>query len=165
MRKFRLLTMEKGDNCLIFSFAMVLGMDPDLLQVKIGHDGLKDVGGTKPCGYHMQELIDVALHVGYAVTPIEAFPASRIPGRQDDFEINFKPDNGTRFLRYLYDNQGVLAGKSKSGIGHAIAWDGDYVYDPKGQVCTISQHKGLDIQTFWMISKIKTDFGAESNQL
>lgn len=154
----KLIRSTKSWNCVLAAAAMVLGTTVQELEEIIGHDGseiinpeLKPPGDRK--GFHMQEIIDAANNLGYAVTVIDARPIQTATGR-DKFEINFPNFKSAedRFRHYLDNNIGILCGIAPSGYWHGVAWDGKNVYDPQGRVYSLSDIK-IKVQLFWVFSR------------
>jgi hypothetical protein len=140
---------------------MAMDEDVETLERIIGHDGseiihpeLKSPGNRK--GFHWQEIIDAALVLNYAVVPIEARPIQTATGT-DSHEVKFgdfeTPEE--RLLAYLDNTKGVLTGIAPSGYWHAVAWDGEQVYDPQGRVYSLSDIK-IGIQIYWLFIPIKS---------
>ncbi len=133
-------------NCLAAASAMALGITYNALVNRIGHDGqaiifpdLPDPG--KRQGFHIQEIIDVALDMGFAVTPIEALPYST-PDGQKTFGVNFKIK---RFQNHLKNSRGVITGMKKIWR-HAVYWDG----------VGILESIDMDIDCFYKFTQIKS---------
>jgi len=132
----RLLRMPSGvHQCLVYSLAMLLDEDVDVLIQELGHDGMVKDWPEHPIphcynGHHIQEIIDLVLARGYSLTPIESYP--RYASAMDP--SNWKPvySNGARFLRQISGRRGILIGQYR-GRGHAVAWDGDIIWDPNGK--------------------------------
>ncbi len=140
-------------SCIISAAAMVLDKHPDVIEECIGHDGseiifpeLRDPARRR--GFHVQEIIDCAHVYGYAVTPIEALPISTPDGTLE-YEIKFCKG---RFKSYLKGNIGIITGRTRLW-GHAVAWDGVYVFDPRTGQMDVDGCL-MDIDTFWLFSKI-----------
>lgn len=152
------LIKQSGGSCLIASAAMVLNVDIKTLFEVIGHDGSAVVLPLLPeparrRGYHFQEIIDCALKLDYAVTPIEALPYST-PDGKSEYPIDFQIDNKERLFNYMRNSRGILAGLGRQWR-HAMAWDGKHIYDPRGYVYSLCDCK-IIIDTFWMFNKIKS---------
>lgn len=133
----KLLKMS-GHDCMLYSMAMLLDEDPAALVEAIGHDGKEVLWPQykRPyCyrGYHIQEMIDVALDRGIALVSIECYPRS---GPAPDpsqaqmlWGVQFSQD---RFIEWVTGREALLIGEAKGGGGHACAWDGEIVFDPNG---------------------------------
>lgn len=153
----RLITGPNSWSCLLASAAMVMNKHPDVLAEYIGHDGseivfpdLKDPARRR--GFHVQEIIDCASVYGYAVTPIEALPVST-PDGEREYPVPFMDlGNEVRFRMYLDSHIGIIVGRTRLW-GHAVAWDGSQVYDPRGHITSLDDCK-IDISTFWCFDKI-----------
>ncbi len=141
-------------SCIISAAAMVLDLHPDVVEECIGHNGseiifpeLRDPARRR--GFHVQEIIDCAHAYGYAVTPIEGLPIST-PNGTDEYEVKFRED---RFGYYLKGNIGIITGRTRVWA-HAVAWDGDRVFDPRLFSSIALADCIMDIDTFWLFSKI-----------
>jgi hypothetical protein len=135
--------------CVISAFAMACDVPWIVFLTMIGHNGdaCPYSDPSIRVGFHVQECIEVAQKMGWSCTPIELFPVST-PGNGEEFTIFFGgPDgNWARFLQHLGScKAGVIEGccKRKDGgeVGHAVAWDGTHIYDPKGKIYSFSEHE------------------------
>ena len=111
-------------SCLLDSFSLILGVLPERLIEMIGHDGFKD-------GFHTQELIEVCLQRGHAVTLIERKPSAINPETRQLRYIDFAPRTAAqRFVGALWGKRGVLTGYNSKGNTHAVAWECNRLWDP-----------------------------------
>lgn len=146
-------------SCLATAFAMALEIPLHELISKIGHDGSEIWWPGQPepqCrrAFHIQEMIDAALSCGYAVTEIQAAPATTpalgVPYRRIPFSEG-------RVIAYLQGSRGVIDCMVRNtGRGHAVAWDIDTCFDPNGR--TLNENAMLCeymVKSFWMLSEIK----------
>lgn len=134
--------------------ALAIAMDKPIEEIieMIGHDGSEK---THPdldypyChrGFHHQEMIEVALRQGVATTMIEKVPCA-LP--KEDKNVNafthqdlkmFHPCGEPallRFDRHLYNSIGWIDCRTRSGLGHALAYEGGgdraTIYDPQGDL-------------------------------
>ena len=144
------LLKQSEPNCLLYSFAMVLNVDPKELIDEIGHNG-QEVwwpNRNKPYnlrGYHIQEMIDCCWRRGYAVTPISAMPALGV--LESVQRVWDEKDALNRFESYLNGKKGVLIGSS---FAHACAWDGEKVFDPNGIIYDLSL---FQVKEIWIVSE------------
>lgn len=158
------MPIEIKSGCLLYSFAAVLEVEPDVLIEEAGHDGMEKVWPDlkEPyCykGYHIQEMIDLCMSRGFSVTEIQSMPTSMPPpqaylhmrihqvGPHFCYETNrVRP----RFKAYLKGQQGVLYGQTEKGVTHAWAWDGTHAHDPRSGfgVCCLTD---LKIMTAWLL--------------
>jgi len=133
---------------------MALDVQAGFLIRKLGHDGSRVVRPGLPephcyLGFHVQELISYAWWLGYAVTPFEANPRSSV-GDGAVANIHFPEGNVGRMLAALRQSTGVLTGQSAAtGSHHAVAWDGEKIYNPTGKIETLDQ---FAINTFWRVT-------------
>jgi hypothetical protein len=124
----------------------------------LGHDGsglpYKDTAFR--AGFHPQECIEVAQILGWACTPIELFPKIT-PNYVEERIISFKNGNWARFLRHLnLCTRGVIEGYSpRKNLGHAVAWDGILIYDPRGRTFSFSEHIQFDFipRVLWKVTR------------
>lgn len=131
-------------SCLLACAGMCLNVDQDALAAEIGHDGsdiwwpsLVDPYNRR--GFHIQEIIDCAWARGYSILEINAIPQCRPCASA---EVRNVPVPDTRFMDYLHERVAILGGTLPNGCGHACAWDGQLVYDPRGNITTA---EGLDM--------------------
>lgn len=149
----KLITSPVSWGCSAAALAMVLDEDYDFVIKEIGHDGSEIIhpnllppGCRK--GFHMQELIEVALDLNYPVTPIEVLPVQTATGSDEhivEFPKYYSHEKRLRF--HLRQGKGIIIGKLEK-YWHAVAWDGENVFDPRGQIYPFSDCK-INVATFW----------------
>lgn len=129
--------MPRGvHQCLVYSLAMLLDEDISVLIQELGHDGMDRVfdGPIPHCynGHHIQEIVDVCITRGLSLTPVDYYPryASAL-APQDWRPLYSESLAAERFERLLTGRQGILIGQYQ-GQGHAVAWDGNIIWDPNG---------------------------------
>lgn len=136
-------------SCLLTSFEMALGT-----VIDVGHDGSEVIWKNlqEPyCrrGFHIQEMIDAAWRLGYCCVPVEPSPASQPIPSESPFIIPF--DREARFESYITGRIAVMEGIVKNNQNrHAIAWDGNTIFDPSGNKLTFTNYQ---IETCWLICK------------
>lgn len=150
----KLLKMPEP-QCLLYSAAMVLDLDPEELIQEIGFTGLEVFWPEleKPyCyrGIHPQEIQDCCLVRNRCFVILEADSASGPHGGHPK-KIRTEQQSLARIQAYLTGNTGILIGVNRLGNPHACAWDGSQVYDPNGQIYSIMH---FSLQEFWMIKII-----------
>ena len=126
------------------AFAMALDMPVADLLAAIGHDGSEIIFPSLPdplcrrC-FHVQELIQVALARGLAVTPVELFPELQ-PTEAGPFHktVLYPDNNWQRFEKTIRASLGVIAGTG-ARLGHTVAYDHGRIYDPRGPVYDYSR--------------------------
>lgn len=121
----------------------------------IGHDGSRIIWPNQPeplCreGFHIQELIDVMLRYGFAVTPFEAVPTSKSVDWEIPHKVELPKD---RIEQVIQGNSGVFVGTTLKKIGHAIGWRDNTIHDPAGRIKTLEE---FWIRTFYLLSKIRS---------
>lgn len=132
---------------------MALYTPVEKLIALLGHDGSEIVWPQfdEPLcrrGFHIQELIFIAWrNYSRTVTPFEALPLLQ-SGDGEPLEITTLPDPKDRMRELMPHNSGVLTGLTPNGRPHAVAWDGELVYDPNGLVYPIDRFR---LETFWMV--------------
>lgn len=130
----KLLRMASGvHQCLVYSLAMLLDEEVDVLIQELGHNGMQRVFPGEPphCynGHHMQEIIDVAISRGYSLTLIEFFPRYASSLDPTDWKALYDDKQAEeRFRQRITGRRCLLLSNS-----HACAWDGDIVWDPNGR--------------------------------
>lgn len=131
--------MDEGvHQCLVYSLAMLLDESPDALIQELGHDGMREVFPDYPVphnyqGHHIQEIIELCLNRGIALTPVEFMPRYASAKDPTDWRCLYLPDDASkRFKRLITGRKGILIGRNYKGNGHACAWDGHIVWDPNG---------------------------------
>lgn len=148
-------------TCIATAFAMCLDMEVrDIFDI-LGHDGGEILFEHLPeprCrrGHHVQELIDIAISRGFAVTEIEALPASRYgPGDEHCYLSSAQAE--ARIQRYLDGHSGVLTGQAPNNTYHAVAWDHDskIILDPVGLRYRLDQ-SAMVFDAFWVVQEIKS---------
>ena len=110
----------------------------------IGHDGSEIVFPTLPeplcrrC-FHVQELVQVALSRGFAVTPVELFPVLQ-PTEVGPFRntVLYRDNNWQRFEATIRASRGVIDGTG-ARFGHTVGYGHGRIYDPKGSVYDYSR--------------------------
>lgn len=131
-------------TCLPVAFAIVLDMPVADVLLAAGHDGSEIVfpGLPEPVcrrGFHIQELIDVALARGFAVTPVELFPLLQpVEGSLLQHTIAYRNGNWRRFEETIAQSRGVITGAGFR-CGHAVAYDHGHLFDPDGLVYNYSR--------------------------
>ncbi len=126
------------------AFAMALDTPVADLLAAIGHDGSEVVFPTLPepscrrC-FHIQELIQVALSRGFAVTPVELFPVLQ-PTEVGPFHktVFYADNNWRRFEATIQNSRGVIDGTG-ARLGHVVAYDHGHIYDPRSPVYEYSR--------------------------
>lgn len=129
-------------SCILDAFAMAMDIHPNYIINELGHDGSEILwpGNDDPyCrrGFHIQELIAIAIKNGYSVTEVQTKPLSA-PSIVD----NMAGHKIINVLDVMRGNKGVILMQ-----GHAVAWDGVKVYDPRGMTYdTVG-----DFESFYLI--------------
>ncbi len=155
----KLIRQPNSWSCTLAAAAMVFDSTIEELIKYIGHDGseiivpsLKPPGCYK--GFHIQEIVDVALLFNYALVPIEILPV-QTPTGQHEFAIEkwgLFSSNQSRFDFYFTGERGLLIGKARE-YWHTVAFEEGMIYDPNGTIYNIDDCK-LQIQTLWITTKL-----------
>lgn len=127
-----LLPKPERWQCVPTSFAMVLGVSVADLVTEVGHNGGEQLPGGRR-GHHIQEMIDICLRRGYAVTPIEACPVSQTLSG-NTYHILSIEQCQARLLDAIYSSRGVIEGMGTC-CGHMVAYDHGRIYDPDNGEC------------------------------
>jgi len=116
---------------------MILDIEPEKVVQELGHDGTLKIYPELPepeCfkGVHMQEITDVCVRMGARPVHIMAYPAGKNSFDADVWAV-FPDDVAQgRFSMYASMYSGIMLGVTASGAYHAVAWDTESAYDPKG---------------------------------
>ncbi len=145
-------------SCMPTSVAMALDTDVDTVIRLCGHKG--DALPWPPPfdklreGFHIHEIIDVVwLYFSKTMTPFirepTVTPHDECPERGAVF---VECDSEIRFIKRLWSRQGIMTGVVGE-LGHAVAWDGHRIYDPRGYIYTYTDRDKYryDPDVFWMI--------------
>lgn len=129
--------MQRGQTCLIASLAMVLDKSYDEVVKLIGHDGTEVAyqGAVYPLrGIHTQEAMNLAWGLGLAMVVVETFPqlGAMVGGQVESQLIDGSTRLQARMYTYLDRRRAVLLGLNATGGPHAVAYDGEIVFDPNG---------------------------------
>jgi hypothetical protein len=106
----------------------------DKFLERIGHDGSNIIWPqlAEPLcrrSFHMQECLLAAFGLGYGFT---GFDLRACGGPNADNLITL--DHSERIRELMWFTPGVILGVGRLGINHAVAWDGEKVYDPCGAI-------------------------------
>ena len=125
------LVMSKP-QCVLYSAAMVMDIDVDYLVGILGHDGL-GVENGEMVGIHMQEIQTAYyLMFGEMLSSVELIPVSQ---RKVDLPhyIVCKMAPSKRLTYMIAGHRAILLGENKRGAYHAVAYDGETIFDPVGK--------------------------------
>jgi len=158
----RLQTNPNGWSCLPTSFAMALDISVELMVGLIGHDGSDRPYESKNfrAGFHEQECIRVADSLGFTCTPFELVPTiSPFPDGAEARPILYGPDVSANFIEFYtrtLGRQGVICGCNLLGVGHAVAWTGTRILDPRDKTYQLRDTDMNDFlpRSFWDIRKL-----------
>lgn len=144
-------------GCTLGAAAMLFDIPIKEMLIRVGHDGsaiihpdIKSPGNRK--GFHIQEIISVGFSLGFGLVPIEAAPLQTATGT-DVFDVIIRgyAGNEARMLKNMKGHPGLIMGKL-GAFWHCVAWDGEWVYDPRGIIYSLDDCK-INIQTFWRLVK------------
>ncbi len=130
--------------CMPLAFAAALDIPVADMLTAIGHDGSEIVFPSlaEPLcrrGFHIQELVHVALARRLAVTPVELFPVLQPTETGPFHRVVLYPDNNwRRFDAVIQGSRGVIDGTG-ARLGHMVAYDHGRIYDPRGSVYDYSR--------------------------
>jgi len=157
---------DKG-LCLPTSFAMALDVPVSDLMKRLNGDHYSRVFSDKRephCwrGTHIQECIQIALSLGFAVTPLELWPVIAAYEGAETFVVCYHEGNERIFEDQILLSRGVLTGKrGVPGVGivaHAVAYDHGLLYDPNGVEYAYSLEACESVQFYpqcaWRIDRI-----------
>lgn len=153
------MKLIKSDThqCVLASFAMVMGTPIKTLIEELGHDGLERILDNIPepaCfrSFHPQEFVDLLLEVGYAAIMIELNPCLKHGNTFVDHSAMLGTD---RFFLSLIRGDGVIFG-TVEGRGHAVAWNREEtkIYDPRGYTYNLNKDQDFNPKQFFLIKKL-----------
>lgn len=145
--------MQKHLNCLIASAAMLLETDPVNLVKEIGHDGTEvwwpeRAGASRMRSIHIREIIECVRTRRRGLMPIELYPVMA-PDEDTEPKLLWSMEEAViRFEKSIRLTSGLLIGQTSYGLGHACAWDGDKVFDPRGYILDL---KDFIIRECWLL--------------
>lgn len=152
-----LIRKTNGWSCILEAFAMAMDTTTDELIREIGHSGSQIMAPALPepqCrrGFHIQELIQVAIRYGKSVTPFELIPSSLfVSGDTLKITNNLRE---SEFLSLIRTKRGVITGMSRRTM-HAVAIDRGKVYDSVGLIYDFSfancEAHGFFAQCLWIV--------------
>jgi hypothetical protein len=147
-----LLLQPNAWSCLPTAFAMVLQTTPAAIFEYLEHDGSEIIWPDKPeplrrRSFHIQEMFDFCIAQYVYPVAIEALPCI-YPGEvcEDEKEI-LEIERVVDIEQYLVRRPGVLVGEYE-GNRHAVAWDGELVFDPTGYKYQINE---FGLETFYAL--------------
>jgi len=141
---------------------MALDMPVASLIERLGHDGGEIIFPDLPepanrRGHNIYELIQVAVDLGYAVTPIPlraAITPANDPQRQ--VIIGTDVENWSRFTRHLRSSQGVIECFGPR-LYHLLAYEQGHIFDPDGKQFSYSreacERRNLYAYCLWRVSR------------
>ena len=136
------------------------------LMLCLGHDGGEIVFPDLPepanrRGHNIYEMIQVAVDLGYAVTPIPLRPTivpANDPARQI-VAIGTDEENWSRFTRQLLMSRGVIECQGPRCY-HVLAYDQGRIFDPEGLEFPYSREAceqcGLYTYCLWRVDRMMT---------
>jgi hypothetical protein len=138
---------------------MLLDANPENLILEIGHEGdevwfPRKEGSESKRSFHPAEINDCCMRRGYALSLIEMSPRTGPSDCQPGedrllFDLEFSIQ---RFIASVKDHAGILICRvPESHLGHACAWDGKKVYDPRG---IIGELEDYEISEMWILTKL-----------
>lgn len=131
----KLLKQHDG-LCLLYSAAMLLDVRPEDLIMEIGHDGMKQMWLPDPrrVVHTPDEIQDCFVRRGFCLYQVGVYPIATPGNGLVPRPIWSEDQAAKRFEDHIRDVHGLLVGEALNGEGHAVAWDGEYIYDPRGRI-------------------------------
>ena len=130
------MKLIKGGNCTLASAAMCMDMTYDKLHrlcPETHSIAWPDAEGQlRERGVTMDEINDLGIKLFLQVNCLPII-TNGLPGctkmlYTEEYAIK-------RMRQWMSLHKCILIGKTASGIGHAVAWDRNLVYDPRGYIC------------------------------
>lgn len=121
-------------GCALASFAMAYGISQKNLIRQVGHEGA-EIWWPKLAepmcrrGFHIQELIQVGILMGFSITPFELFPVIQ----SGDGEQRAVDDSRRDYIfeGLILQNSGVITGAGFK-CQHSVAFERGVIFDPDG---------------------------------
>lgn len=136
--------------CMLYSLAMVLDVPARKVIDDMVERGYTINLNTSP---HMQELVDYLWDLGYIVSEIEYDPVQALPITQTIVPmLKTEEEKLGRFTGYMDGRVGLYL-VDLDGPRHMCAWDGERVYDPKGYVSDLRNHRGKPLAFFMIVKR------------
>lgn len=158
----KLQTCVNDWTCVAAAFAMTMDIPVEvLLDHYIGHRGEEVVFQSgNPRGIQPSECISVLIYMDKTCTPLEVMP--QYTDGKEVLSVYAKADKADRLdivMKLMDDRPGVITCRRIGvGTGHAVAWDGQYVFDPagKGSIYPLEELEtlGFEIDCFWWVERI-----------
>jgi len=157
----KLQTCVNDWTCVAAAFAMAMDIPIGvLLDWYIGHQGDEVVFQSGyPRGIQPSECMLALISMDKTCTPLEVMP-QYTNGKEilPVYPESDKLDRLDTIMKLMDGRQGVVTGRTAGGTGHALAWDGQYIFDPagKGSVYPLAELAmiGFEIDCFWWITQI-----------
>lgn len=150
------LIESNSSQCVLASFAMVMGTTMDDLIQKLGHDGLARIANQPEpfCfrSFHPEEFADLLVSKGGSMTMFSLRPTMQ----HGDEIVDHSLAMGTaRFYESLNLGNGVLFGVLDKGVSHAVAWNHkeEKVYDPRGYTWRLSKTQDMSLRHFFLVQR------------
>lgn len=164
-RNVKLQLKHERWQCAVTAFAMVLDCPVADLMMCLGHDGGEIVFPDLPepanrRSHNLYEMIQVAVDLGYGVTPVPlraAITSANDPARQ--IIVGTDEQNWSRFTRQLLVSRGVIECQGPRCY-HMLAYDKGRIFDPDGCEFPYSrdacEQRGLYTYCLWRVDRIRT---------
>lgn len=124
---------QQGQTCLVSALAMALEIEYIDVVKMLGHDGTKIQDGGMT-GIHPQEVIDVLIKQGVIMVIIEQHPSFVPHNTLNTVSLWDELHREARFRNYIKGRNSVLIGENNQGGPHAVAYDGDKIFDPASSI-------------------------------
>lgn len=140
-----------GWSCLPTAFAIALDVPVENIFNFLEHDGSEIIwpDEAEPYnrrGFHIHEMYAFCLENGYAVTPTAPLLMLHSKPTVEGFEIK-----NAHFQEYFTKYNGVLTGRTKFGMGHAVAVVDYQLIDP---VSGHAPEDDVEYETFQLLNQI-----------
>lgn len=167
-REYLMIQQQRKPNswsCSITALAMALHLSVEEVVKEAGHDGSEVIFphlDEPMCrrGFHPQELVRIAWHHGFAMTPIELFPRSMSNDGTHSHFVWWQDDSfvQARFQKIVKRSFGVMEGRNVK-CHHAVynhygqIWETDNYrlkYDFSSTNC---EERGFYPQRLWVFTR------------
>jgi hypothetical protein len=133
------LIKQKGPFCLATSCAMILDLTTEKVHDYIGHDGTEIWWPpTGMRGVHIQEIKEICYFYNTLLYQVDRRPMSA----PDEHTVP-KPVYTEEFAEAIFKDSISARRAILITPGHAVAWDGGQVYDPKGFIKSYEDYPSI----------------------
>lgn len=106
--------------CMLYSLAMLLGVEADELALELPN-GMEQTWQGYKRGHHMNEIVACAAKHGVALVKYDFYPRMAPTSEHELITVNSCFD--------MHGRPGLIYGLTATGV-HMVAWDGMQIFNP-----------------------------------